>query len=356
MKEKTKIQKGFIQIPLLVGIIVAIVFVSVITSGIVLHKQGKLVSFIPNIIQVFQRIGFSPDQVSKSDEETITPETNVNEKIQEKITELEKKIQELEQETEDKQEEEKRQPPPESKDYSAWNIVQSSGKYVVKVICLDSFDNEAHGSGIIIGKNENGDASIILTNYHVIKDAYIDPRGYTDPENYSIYSCLVLYSPNPSIMYTRGYLATPVYSSTISFSDMEKYDFGFLEIKELESDPYGSVSSQDPLIIGDGEKPTFCEEDLFIVGKEVVILGYPMIGGQTLTATEGIISGFDGDYYLTTSAKIEQGNSGGGAFLKSEGCLVGMPTFARLGKIESMARLIDMFWLINNYISKVFPY
>ena len=54
MREKIK-QKGFIQIPLLIAIIVAVVVVSVATTGVVLHKQGKLASFTANISEVFKR-------------------------------------------------------------------------------------------------------------------------------------------------------------------------------------------------------------------------------------------------------------------------------------------------------------
>ena len=226
------------------------------------------------------------------------------------------------------------------------------GKYIVKVICFDLFDNEIQGSGIILGNNEAGDKTIILTNYHVIEDVYIDYRGYLDPENYTIYNCVVFYSPNPSIAYTKMFLATPVSFKDISLSYMKKYDFGFLQLEEAYKE-----NLDKSLIIGDGKKPVFCKEDLFVIGKEVVILGYPTIGGKTLIATEGVISGFDDpNYYLITSAKIEQGNSGGGAFLKSDGCLIGIPTFVRVGVIESMGRLIEIPWLNKKFLSKIYAY
>ncbi|MEK7163228.1 MAG: trypsin-like peptidase domain-containing protein [Patescibacteria group bacterium] len=79
------------------------------------------------------------------------------------------------------------------------------------------------------------------------------------------------------------------------------------------------------------------------VGEGVVILGYPGIGSKSdITATEGIISGFDGDYYIT-SAKIEQGNSGGAAILIRgvDTCYLGIPTFVNVGKIEALARILS---------------
>ena len=60
-----------------------------------------------------------------------------------------------------------------------------------------------------------------------------------------------------------------------------------------------------------------------------------------VTATEGIISGFDGDYYIT-SAKVEHGNSGGAAILVKESCELGIPTFVQTGSIESLARILDL--------------
>lgn len=77
------------------------------------------------------------------------------------------------------------------------------------------------------------------------------------------------------------------------------------------------------------------------IGDEIVILGYPGIGSHTdITATEGIISGFDGNYFIT-SAKIEQGNSGGVAILLKDNCYLGIPSFSQLGVIESLGRILD---------------
>ncbi len=82
-----------------------------------------------------------------------------------------------------------------------------------------------------------------------------------------------------------------------------------------------------------------CSNDATI-GDQMVILGYPAIGSKTdITATEGIISGYDGDYYIT-SAKVESGNSGGAAILSRNNCYLGIPTFVRKGGIESLARIL----------------
>lgn len=77
-------------------------------------------------------------------------------------------------------------------------------------------------------------------------------------------------------------------------------------------------------------------------GDKVVILGYPDIGSREgITVTKGIISGFEGDYYIT-DAKIDEGNSGGAAILTKRNCLLGVPTYARLGETESLGRILDI--------------
>ena len=77
------------------------------------------------------------------------------------------------------------------------------------------------------------------------------------------------------------------------------------------------------------------------VGDPLVVLGYPAIGSpQGITATEGIVSGYDGNYYIT-SAKIEQGNSGGVAISLKDNCDLGIPTLVEVGKVESLGRILD---------------
>ena len=78
------------------------------------------------------------------------------------------------------------------------------------------------------------------------------------------------------------------------------------------------------------------------IGDKVLILGYPGIGSRSgITVTDGIISGIDFPYYVT-SAKIEHGNSGGVAVLvKNNGCYLGIPTSAATGEIESLGRILD---------------
>ncbi|MCR4274895.1 MAG: serine protease [Candidatus Campbellbacteria bacterium] len=104
----------------------------------------------------------------------------------------------------------------------------------------------------------------------------------------------------------------------------EDIDFGYGYIKES----FPAMLSLQQC----AEKPS--------IGDTVLILGYPVIGAkESVTATEGIISGFDEEYY-TTSAKIEKGNSGGAAIDVKHNCFLGLPTLVFSGKIESLARIL----------------
>lgn len=84
------------------------------------------------------------------------------------------------------------------------------------------------------------------------------------------------------------------------------------------------------------------------VGDKLLVLGYPKIGSKTgLTVTEGILSGTDGDYYIT-SAKIDKGNSGGAAILVKDDCYLGIPSASVVGTIESLGRILKASFVIAN--------
>ena len=97
-------------------------------------------------------------------------------------------------------------------------------------------------------------------------------------------------------------------------------------------------------------KKTISEEKCLArarTGEEMVILGYPGIGSQSdITATEGIVSGYEDNHYIT-SAKVERGNSGGAAISVKGSCYLGVPTFVESGQLESLARVLDVETLFN---------
>ncbi|MBZ5678159.1 MAG: trypsin-like peptidase domain-containing protein [Acidobacteriia bacterium] len=82
--------------------------------------------------------------------------------------------------------------------------------------------------------------------------------------------------------------------------------------------------------------------------SRVRVLGYPPLGGDTITVTRGIVSGFDESGNIKTDAEINPGNSGGAA-LDDLNTFLGIPTFivaaaaGKLGFIVSTDRIKE--WL-----------
>jgi len=84
------------------------------------------------------------------------------------------------------------------------------------------------------------------------------------------------------------------------------------------------------------------------VGDKITMVGYPAIGGITVTVTEGIISGFAGEpgvadkrAWIKTDAAISGGNSGGAA-TDSSGRLIGVPTTAGIrGELTVDCRVLE---------------
>ena len=159
------------------------------------------------------------------------------------------------------------------------------------------------GSGSIV------DASgIILTNAHVVVDT---TRSGPSP----LVEVRLTERPDQA--------SRPAYLARVAAFDL-RLDLAALRIVadisgrpvgKLEL-PYLTVGSSDDLLPGDS----------------ISLLGYPAIGGQTITFTAGYVSGFVGDDYLgpgrsfiKTDAKVSVGASGGAA-LDEQGRLVAVPT------------------------------
>lgn len=86
------------------------------------------------------------------------------------------------------------------------------------------------------------------------------------------------------------------------------------------------------------------------LGEILTTYGYPAKFGTKITYTSGDFSGVDGNY-LKTTAIIEHGNSGGGAYLKN-GAFIGIPTAVIKGSLNSMGYLLSVnkvnSWLNNS--------
>lgn len=95
-----------------------------------------------------------------------------------------------------------------------------------------------------------------------------------------------------------------------------------------------SNPSRSEALPADFPAATLGDSDTVELGDRLRILGYPAIGGDTITATDGVVSGFTSDpdigdrALMKTDATISAGNSGGMA-VNADGEVVGIPFRAR---------------------------
>ncbi|MCK4473746.1 trypsin-like peptidase domain-containing protein [Candidatus Parcubacteria bacterium] len=303
VKRKNKHQKGSIQI----SILAVIVFGVVIIGGFGYNEYKNFQNEkIENEKLLRKQQDKQIQEITIAQQKELEETKQEIEKLKSENQEDSKKIEELEQKQKDEELKaigENYQPLSATTWYFATHIV--------KIICSDD-DSQVvkNGSGTVFGLNR-----FIITNYHVVKDTTQCVIGITDD----------IKKP-PS----RWYDAT-VASSVPS-----------LDIATLRP----TLPLPDDVIrVG---SDFICSTDDIELGDEVIIIGYPTVGGSTITVTEGIVSGFDG-FLVKTSAKMEFGNSGGGAFLQKPktpvrgimSCWFGIPTFVTQGQLESIGSIIN---------------
>jgi S1-C subfamily serine protease len=156
----------------------------------------------------------------------------------------------------------------------------------------------ASGSGAFVG-----DGSFVVTNEHVIDTAGLDA------------GCKWLwvgFGEDPSAEPDTWYSAEVLWSN-------QRDDLAILELPELRA----------------GEtRPLQIRYDRLKLGDEISVFGFPGIGGDTLTLTKGIISGFDIEFgFYKVSAAINKGNSGG-PVLDTQGRLIGIATAVFRSEID----------------------
>jgi serine protease Do len=171
------------------------------------------------------------------------------------------------------------------------------------------------GSGTIISPD-----GLILTNCHVA-----DPLGYgTPPDQVPAFDYLGV-----NLTVRSDQPPQPAYLAEVVAAD-PGLDLAIIRItRNLDQ----SLVSRDRLNLPYVE---LGDSDSVEVGDELNIFGYPGIGGETITFTKGVVSGFsldaaiEGRAWIKTDATIAGGNSGGTAVSES-GVLVGVPTRAGAG-------------------------
>lgn len=210
--------------------------------------------------------------------------------------------------------------PQQSIPESPQNVSTSLIKATVKLMCLNSDKKSwSQGSGTVI--NQNG---TILTNRHVVQGTLGCAVGFiNDPSD----------DPNFSEV---------AFTTKISSNDT---DIALLKIDNVNRNTFNYINISN----GDINK--------LHLGEKIMVLGYPdyaSSGESNLTYTSGDFSGFGSraeglkDYFKTT-AQLEHGNSGGGAY-SSSNIFVGIPTLVIKGELNSQNFILSIN-KINSWIN-----
>lgn len=177
-------------------------------------------------------------------------------------------------------------------------------------------DNKEGGSGTII--TESG---LVLTNNHVIKKAT---------------TCFITLPEKNTGSIKAIYTAVPIIVPDIS----EQYDLAFVSINGAYTDKDGKTWGDFPINFPVFTPSSECEKYTPKLGDNVKIYGYPVTsGGYNLTVTDGIISSFDEYNDILTSAKIDNGNSGGLA-VTNNNCFLGIPSAVVSGNYQNLGVII----------------
>jgi serine protease Do len=168
------------------------------------------------------------------------------------------------------------------------------------------------GSGSIISSN-----GLILTNAHVADPAAV---GEADSTPDALVIGIVKSEDQP-----------PVYSYRAEVKAIDGFmDLAVIQITTtVKGDSIDASNLNLPFVpLGDS--------DLVHVGDRINILGFPAIGGDTITFTSGDVSGFSSEEnlgdraWIKTDATISGGNSGGMG-TNELGQLIGVPSIAASG-------------------------
>lgn len=172
---------------------------------------------------------------------------------------------------------------------------------VLIVVPTDRKDAFVTGSGSIVDAR-----GLILTNLHVVRDP--DTKGAYNSQDF-IGAAI---NSSPERTPDRLFRAQLVQSDqTLDLAVLRL--IGTDEGKPLPADLNLSV-----MPLGNS--------DTVLIGDRVQAIGFPAIGGSTVTLVSGSISGFlRNRFWIKTDATISQGNSGGMA-INAAGELIGIPT------------------------------
>ncbi len=190
---------------------------------------------------------------------------------------------------------------------------------VVQIVALEAdFQPVWTGSGTVI----TGDG-LILTNAHVVDDRL---------DEYDLLGVAITdrtdQPPEPAFL-----------------AEITAVDYALdLAVIRIVTDLDGNAASPSlrPIRLGDSEQVE--------LGDTIRILGFPGIGGETITFTEGAISGFTAQRavadraWIKTDATISGGNSGGLA-ANEAGEIIGVPTI--VGSGQGSESIVDCRFVVD---------
>src|SRR3989344_7957409 len=154
---------------------------------------------------------------------------------------------------------------------SAGTIINQYAPSVVRLVCVENTltDDLQQGSGVLFAGDVFGDGSsyYIQTNLHVIE---------TDKEDFS--QCVIAIYPDPDN--SEDYI---VYRSEGHVLFPEGVDLAYLKPLEVEDNRRAGLLSILSLYALEESKAPICNS--VSIGDHIYVLGYPGIGGESLTVT-----------------------------------------------------------------------
>jgi hypothetical protein len=194
-----------------------------------------------------------------------------------------------------------------------WNrdTVRQALLATVRVLVPDN-NGDLYGSGS--GTVLDPDKGIILTNYHVMGDT--DTRELYNRDG------LAYIAVNPTDLHGAPVIK---YAATM-LEGSPDLDLAVLKITGLASDPDAALPKNLGLVSVERG-----DSDELLPGDPLAVIGFPGLGGSTVTFTDGVVAGFldedeDGVYeWIKTDTEMNPGNSGGLA-IDQQGEFIGVPS------------------------------
>jgi S1-C subfamily serine protease len=228
--------------------------------------------------------------------------------------------------------------------------VSELSKATVQILAMYGEEAEWWGSGTFISSD-----GLILTNAHVasihapgLAIFYDEIEFALRPEPDALVIAMIEDESRPP---KETYIAEVVNADGA-------LDLAVIRIvSDLEGNPVDTASLNLPFVeLGDS--------DQIQLGESVRIFGFPGIGGETITFTEGTVSGFEtqenvGDRaFIKTDTEISGGNSGGLA-VNEAGQIIGVPTWTQssgsgavIGRLRAINYAKDLIEAGDSYRSE----